>query len=121
MKMSRVIINNSYLPHLFLLSVSFIALITAPFFSYPVDFKKGIEIIRGNGYYLIDGIPFDEFDDVQYMIIQTDFNSFLNICKRLNSNGNLFAVSVDQENRVIFIYELESSVYHSIVYCCKLS
>lgn len=50
-------------------------------------------------------------EDDQHIVILTDFDSFMNICKRLDLEDNLFAVSVDHENRVFFIYELEGSVY----------
>lgn len=119
MNLSRVIINHSYRPHLFLLSVSFISLFTATSFSYRVDLEKGIEVIKGNGYYLVDHMPYDVEDD-QHIIILTDFNSFMNICKRLDLEGNPFAVSVDHENRVIFLCELEGSAYPFTAYCCRL-
>lgn len=101
----RVIIRHSYWSYLFLLSVSFVSLFTATSFSYRADLEKGIEIIRGNGYSLIDRMPYDVEDD-QRIIILTDFNSFLNVFKRLDLEDNLFAISVDHENRVIFTCEL---------------
>jgi len=119
MNLSRVIIRHSYWSHLFLLSVSFISFFTATSFSFRVDFEKGIEIIRGNGYNLIDRMQYDVEDD-QHILIPTDFNSFMNICRRLDLEGTPFAVGVDHENRVIFICELEGSAYPLTAYCCRL-
>lgn len=119
MNLSRVIINHSYWSHLFLLSVSFISLFTATSFSYRVDLEKGIEIIRGNGYYLIDRMSYDVEGD-QPIIVLTDFDSFLDICKRLDLEGASFAVGVDHANRVIFLCELEGGAYHLTAYCCRL-
>ncbi len=74
-----------------------------------VSFDEGVEIIRKKGYEINDNVVLSDFQAAGFKLTETNWNGFLQLCKRLRADIGAFTICLDIEARIAFVYDPQTS------------
>lgn len=85
----------------------------------PVQYEKGIEMIKGRGYVLEGDADWLEVTEGNYKIMSLDLDVFLKLCQRINADEGRLTVYADRDERVLFVLEFAGESNSMNVYYCS--
>jgi hypothetical protein len=85
----------------------------------PVQYEKGIEMIKGRGYVLEGDADWLEVTEGNHKIMSLDLDDFLELCQRINADEGRLTVYADRDERVLFVLETTLEPNTMNVYYCS--
>ena len=103
---------------LILLAVLMILQIIMRSFSSPIEFEKGIEIVRSKGYDLDGDSTWQESVPEGYSITEKKWNGFLKMCQQIQTSTGNVVVYTDYTAKVMYVlYRAENPGEPRAYYC----